>query len=86
VPADNSKPENWSSEDKLAVVIETAALSGYQHNEQGKKEKVRNRQDDKKKIRELESALRRKEKALAETAALLVLSKKCEAIWGGEEK
>jgi hypothetical protein len=62
-----------------------AALSGYQYNEQVKKEKARDRQDDKKKIRELESALRRKEKALAETAALLVLSKKCEAIWGDEE-
>lgn len=112
VPADSSNPENWSSEDKLAVVIETAAmnemqlseycrskglyteqierwktaaLSGYQHNEQVEKEKARNRLDDKKKIRQLESELRRKEKALAETAALLVLSKKCEAIWGDEE-
>ena len=31
----------------------------------------------------LEKELRRKEKALAETAALLVLRKKAEAIWGG---
>lgn len=112
VPGDNSNPENWSSEDKLAVVIETAAmnevqlgeycrskglyaeqieqwkaaaLSGYQHSEQVEKDKTRSRQHDKKKIRQLESDLRRKEKALAETAALLVLSKKCEAIWGDEE-
>jgi len=36
-------------------------------------------------IRELERDLRRKEKALAETAALLVLSKKAEAIFRGDE-
>lgn len=36
-------------------------------------------------IRELERELARKEKALAETAALLVLRKKAEAIWGGNE-
>jgi transposase len=36
----------------------------------------------------LEKELRRKEAALAETAALLVLKKKASAIWGedGEEK
>jgi len=33
-------------------------------------------------IRELEKELRRKDKALAETAALLVLQKKVRAIWG----
>ena len=35
-------------------------------------------------IRELERELRRKEQALAETAALLVLKKKVRAIWGDE--
>ncbi len=59
-----------------------SALSGYQQSAQVKKEKLRNRQEDKKKIKRLEKQLQRKEKALAETAALLVLSKKCEAIWG----
>lgn len=113
VPADNSNPEHWSAEDKLAVVIETAAmnevelgeycrhkglyveqigqwkstaLSGYQHQEQIEKDQARHRQDDRKQIRDLEKELRRKEKALAETAALLVLAKKCEAIWGDEEQ
>ena len=33
-------------------------------------------------IRELERTLRKKEAALAEAAALLVLEKKAEAIWG----
>lgn len=35
-----------------------------------------------KRIKELEGELRRKEKALAETAALLVLRKKANALWG----
>ncbi len=33
-------------------------------------------------VRELERELKRKEKALAEAAALLVLKKKAQAIWG----
>ena len=36
-------------------------------------------------IRELERELKRKEKALAEAAALLVLKKKADAIWGDDE-
>ena len=36
-------------------------------------------------IKQLERELRRKEAALAETAALLVLRKKAEALWGKEE-
>jgi len=38
-----------------------------------------------KKIKELEKELGRKEKALAEAAALLVLKKKADAIWGDRE-
>ena len=113
VPGDSRNPENWTAADKLAVVIETAAmneaqlgeycrskglyseqimrwkkaaLTGYQRNDQIEKQQVRTRQEDKKKIKKLERELSRKEKALAETAALLVLAKKCEAIWGDEEK
>lgn len=112
VPRDNSNPEDWVAEDKLAVVIETAALNeaqlgeycrskglyaeqisqwkqvaltGYQQRTQLERDKTRNRADDKKQIKSLEQELRRKEKALAETAALLVLAKKCNAIWGEEE-
>lgn len=36
-------------------------------------------------VRELEKELRRKEKALAEAAALLVLQKKVHALWGDED-
>jgi transposase-like protein len=43
------------------------------------------RRDDEKRIKELERELRNKEKALAETAALLVLRKKARAIWGEPE-
>jgi transposase len=112
VPGDGKNPENWSAQDKFAVVVETAALNAAElaeycrkkgffaeqiavwrqvcrdanatalvsstaANEQAKK--------DKKRIRELEKDLRYKEKALAETAALLVLRKKMGAIWGRDE-
>lgn len=40
---------------------------------------------ERKKNRRLERELRRKEKALAEAAALLTLSKKAQAIWGTNE-
>ena len=40
---------------------------------------------DRKQIKKLEQELRRKDKALAETAALLVLQKKARAIWGDGE-
>ena len=38
--------------------------------------------DEQKRIKELERELARKDRALAETAALLVLRKKASAIWG----
>ena len=41
--------------------------------------------EDRRRIKELERELRRKDKALAETAALLVLKKKIQAIWGDED-
>ena len=41
---------------------------------------------DHKRLKELERELHRKEKALAETAALLTLRKKAAAIWGEGEK
>ncbi len=41
--------------------------------------------EQRRKMRELERELQRKDKALAETAALLTLSKKARAIWGDGE-
>jgi len=42
-------------------------------------------QADKRRIKDLDRELARKEKALAETAALLILRKKAQAIWGDGE-
>jgi hypothetical protein len=41
--------------------------------------------DKDKEIKKLEKELKRKETALAETAALIVLRKKAQAIWGDPE-
>lgn len=41
---------------------------------------------DKKKIKELEKELRRKDRALAEAAALLILKKKVDAMWGVDDE
>lgn len=43
---------------------------------------ARDRADDRRQIQDLRRELNRKDKALAETAALLVLQKKVRAIWG----
>ena len=109
VPADPSNPENWSGKNKLAVVIETAALneqelSAYCREKGLYVEQVRrwreaaesgadmhrpltaaDRQEwqkERKKLRKLEKEVTRKDKALAEAAALLVLQKKAREIWG----
>ncbi len=113
LPDGDNTPQGWSSADKFAAVLETAAmneaeLAEYcrqrglypaqiqqwreacaQANDWDRRQNQRLqevRRKDEKRIRKLEKELRHKEKALAETAALLVLSKKLEAIWGGEEK
>jgi hypothetical protein len=41
---------------------------------------------DRKRIKQLEKELLRKEKALAEAAALIILRKKAQAIWGDPEE
>ena len=113
MPANKKNSDDWTAENKLAVVIETAAfneiqlseycrnkglykeqidqwkiaaLSGYRNSAQLEKTQTQHRREDKQKINKLERELNRKEKALAETAALLVLSKKWEAIWGENEE
>jgi len=48
-------------------------------------QKAQKRNSGAKRIRALEKELNRKEKALAETAALLVLKKKVREIWGDED-
>lgn len=51
----------------------------------GKQSITKKNTTEAKQIRQLEKELRRKDKALAETAALLVLKKKVQAIWGDED-
>ena len=112
VPADPKNPENWNGENKLAVVIETAALNEEELAEYCRKKGLyveqvvrwreaavagagaeapltaaerRSYAQERKKTRKLEKELKRKDKALAETAALLVLQKKVRAIWGDNE-
>lgn len=112
VPAHDRAAEKWSSEEKFAVVLETAVLSGAELSEYCRKkglyaeqveiwkgaclranegaglpskaERAKS-QSQAKKIKQLEAELRRKEKALAEAAALLVLQKKTQALWGEAE-
>lgn len=113
VPGNGQTPENWSSVDKFAVVLETsrlneAELSEYcrkkglmpeqvarwrkaceQANaraESQEKEAAANRREDKTRVKDLERELKRKDKALAETAALLVLSKKYQAFLNKEDE
>jgi len=112
VPGNGKNAEDWSSENKFAVVVETltlneAELAAYcrkkglyvdqvkswkescRQANAGTKDKEKEIKKgslkEKKEIQSLKKELRRKEKALAETAALLVLRKKADAIWGGNE-
>ena len=105
--------DNWSAETKLAVIIETAAMSesqlnqycrekgifkeqvqqwkqdcltGFQSSDAQKKEAKKQARLDKAEIKSLKTDLRRKEKALAETTALLVLRKKLNALWENENE
>jgi transposase-like protein len=62
------------------------ALRGFQNSKEHEQEAKRQRQSDKKEIKQLKRELREKEKALAETAALLVLRKKLNALWESDSE
>jgi len=112
VPGNGKNAEDWSSENKFAVVVETLSLNEAELAEYCRKkglyvdqvkswkeicqqanaetqEKQRKSKKlslkEKRELQSLKKELRRKEKALAETAALLVLRKKADAIWGEDE-
>ncbi len=61
-------------------------LGSFKTNGIQKKESKQQAKEDKITIRSLKKELRRKEKALAETAALLVLRKKLNALWEEEDE
>ena len=100
-----------SSEEKFAVVMETASLNELELSEYGRREGLypqqistwreaclqanasaavkvdrEKRRQQAKEIKQLEAELRRKEKALAEAAALLVLQKKVRTLWEEPEE
>jgi len=56
-------------------------LSGFKVTQEQQKEAAKKAKADQLKIKSLQKELRHKEKALAETAALLVLRKKLDAFW-----
>lgn len=113
VPGDGKQADQWSSQDKFRVVLESASLNAAELAEYCRRKGLyveqikawreaceqanrppqpsqarREREADKaaqQRIKQLERELRRKEAALAETAALLVLRKKAEALWGKDE-
>ena len=113
VPGDGQQADQWSSQDKFRVVLESASLNAAelaeycrrkglyveqinawreaceQANSLAQPSKTRREREEekaaKKRIKQLERELRRKDAALAETAALLVLRKKAEALWGKDE-
>lgn len=111
-PGKDSSTDDWSTQDKFLVVVETAGLSESDLAEYARKkglyvEQIKAWRDacmnanggvakeaarlnhelkeSEKERKKLEKEIQRKDKALAEAAALLVLSKKARAIWGDPE-
>ena len=70
--------------DQIAAWKQVCIQANSTEKEQAKQSKASSFKD-KREIQSLKKQLRRKEKALAETAALLVLRKKANAIWGEDE-
>jgi hypothetical protein len=60
--------------------------AGFNSNPERQRETAKQSRADKKQIRQLEKALRRKNSALAEAAALLVLRKKLKAFYGEDQE
>ena len=112
MPDSDNTPEGWSSRDKFAAVLETAAMSEAEMGEYcrqrglypeqlthwraaceqandwdraSQKQLKETTRTDRKKLKQLEKELARKEKALAEAAALLVLRKKLNAMFEDPE-
>jgi len=113
LPSRSARPDQWTSQEKFRVVLETASmseaeLSAYCREKSLYPEQVEQWREaclsanadaaererhahqankkERQRVKQLEKELQRKEKALAETAALLVLSKKAEAIWGTQDE
>ena len=70
--------------EQIAVWRDACQEANAQLGAQTREERAQGK-SDRKRIKELEKELRRKEKALAEAAALIILRKKAQAIWGDRE-
>lgn len=108
-PGKKGTADEWSTQDKFLVVVETAGMNETDLADYARKKGLyveeihawrdacmnanggiakeaarlnRELKESEKERRKLEKELARKDKALAEAAALLVLRKKADAIWG----
>ena len=70
--------------EQIAAWREACRSANANAGEQAREQRLQSK-GDKKRIQQLEKELQRKEKALAEAAALLILRKKAQAIWGEKE-
>ena len=113
VPGPSKTSDDWSTQAKFAVVVETATLSeaelsqycrekglypeqvaawkqncleGFDSAPARQKKELKQSKADRKRVKHLEKELRRKDKALAEAAAILVLRKKLNAFYGDESE
>jgi transposase len=111
-PGNGLTSEQWSSQDKFFIVMETFSMNELELAEYCRKKGLYREQieawkkaclqangqafdqakqlngelkEEKHRAKQLEKELQKKEKALAEAAALLLLRKKAQAIWGDEE-
>lgn len=62
------------------------SLTGFSTTEQQTAQVRRQHQTDQKQIKQLKQEIKRKDKALAEAAAILILRKKLNALWGEDEE
>lgn len=112
-PGKDALPDDWSTQDKFLIVVETASMNETELAEYARKKGLyveqikawrdacmnanggvakeaarlsRELKESEKERKKLKKELERKEKALAETAAILVLRKKADAIWGDPEE
>jgi transposase len=107
-PSKSRRPEDWTADERLRVVMEASGLDadalGALLRHEGLHEETlrewrkaalealsggrepRPSSSERKRIKQLERELERKDKALAEAAALLILKKKVQAIWGDEDE
>jgi len=108
--AREKSPRDWTAEEKLQAIVDTAALSDeesgrycrekgiFEHQIKQWKQVLMNQASPlrtdklvaenrtlKQANKQLQRELQRKEKALAEAAALLILKKKAQALFGSDE-